>query len=98
MKDWPRVAKLQSDMLAMLSHRPDHVASYMLTMSGLAAFRFGHTAARHHDYTTKRKAPARAREGHDPPRYSPLHVEEFAYRSRAKSIPKATIPCWTTQP
>jgi hypothetical protein len=56
MKDWPRVAKIQSDLLAYaLATRQTRVASYMLTKcQGLARFPWlGHTAARHHDYTHK---------------------------------------------
>ena len=54
MKDWPRIAKVQSDLLAYaLATRQTRVASYMLTKcQGLARFPWlGHTAARHHDYT-----------------------------------------------
>jgi hypothetical protein len=54
MKDWPRIAKLQSDLLAQaLITRQTRVASYMLTKGqGLARFPWlGYTAARHHDYT-----------------------------------------------
>ena len=54
MKDWPRVAKLQSDLLAYaLATGQTRVASYMLTKcQGLARFPWlGLTAARHHDYT-----------------------------------------------
>ncbi len=54
MKDWPRIAKLQSDLLAhALITRQTRVASYMLTKcQGLSRFPWlGYTAARHHDYT-----------------------------------------------
>ena len=65
MKDWPRVAKLQSDMLAYaFATGQTRVASYMLTKcQGLARFPWlGHTAARHHDYTHKDgKAPGETR-------------------------------------
>ena len=61
LKDWPRIAKLQSDLLAYaLATGQTRVASYMLTKcQGLARFPWlGHTAARHHDYTHKDgKAP-----------------------------------------
>jgi hypothetical protein len=54
MKDWPRIAKLQSDLLvhAFATHQT-RVASYMLTKcQGLSRFPWlGYTAARHHDYT-----------------------------------------------
>lgn len=54
MKDWPRIAKLQSDLLAQaLATRQTRVASYMLTKcQGLSRFPWlGCTSARHHDYT-----------------------------------------------
>ena len=61
MKDWPRIAKLQSDLLAhALITRQTRVASYMLTKcQGLSRFPWlGYTAARHHDYTHRDgKAP-----------------------------------------
>src|SRR5579862_2988081 len=54
LKDWPRIAKLQSDLLvhALASHQT-RVASYMLTKcQGLSRFPWlGHTAQRHHEYT-----------------------------------------------
>src|SRR5262249_42143036 len=54
MKDWPRIAKLQSDLLvkALATHQT-RVASYMLTKcQGLSRFPWlGYTSARHHDYT-----------------------------------------------
>jgi Protein of unknown function (DUF1552) len=95
MKDWPRVAKLQSDLLAYaLATGQTRVASYMLTKcQGLARFPWlGHTAARHHDYTHKDgKAPGETGEEgqrilRDICRW---HVEEFAYLvSKLKSIPE----------
>jgi hypothetical protein len=54
MKDWPRIAKLQSDLLVQaLATRQTRVASYMLTKcQGLSRFPWlGYTSARHHDYT-----------------------------------------------
>ncbi len=54
MKDWPRIAKLQSDLLAhALITRQTRVASYMLTKcQSICRFPWlGYTAARHHDYT-----------------------------------------------
>jgi hypothetical protein len=93
MKDWPRIAKLQSDLLAYaLITRQTRVASYMLTKcQGLARFPWlGFTAARHHDYThADGKAPgadgvAGQRILRDICRW---HVEEFAYFiSKLKSI------------
>ena len=95
MKDWPRVAKLQSDMLAYaLATGQTRVASYMLTKcQGLARFPWlGHTAARHHDYTHKDgKAPGeKGEEGQRILRdICRWHVEEFAYLvAKLKSIPE----------
>ena len=95
LKDWPRVAKLQSDLLAYaFATGQTRVASYMLTKcQGLARFPWlGHTAARHHDYTHKDgKAPGEKGEAgqrilRDICRW---HVEEFAYFvAKLKSIPE----------
>jgi hypothetical protein len=95
MKDWPRIAKLQSDLLAAaLSTRQTRVASYMLTKcQGLARFPWlGFTAARHHDYThADGKAPGS--DGVEGQRIlrdiCKWHVEEFAYLiAKLKSIPE----------
>jgi uncharacterized protein DUF1552 len=95
MKDWPRIAKIQSDLLAYaLATRQTRVASYMLTKcQGLARFPWlGHNEARHHDYThADGKAP-----GEDGPVGQRImrdicrwHVEEFAYLvAKLKSIPE----------
>lgn len=95
MKDWPRIAKLQSDLLASaLATRQTRVASYMLTKcQGLARFPWlGFTAARHHDYThADGKAPgADGVEGQRILRdICKWHVEEFAYLlGKLKSIPE----------
>jgi hypothetical protein len=95
MKDWPRVAKIQTDLLAYaLATRQTRIASYMLTKcQGLARFPWlGHTAARHHDYTHKDgKAPgATGAEGQRILRdICRWHVEEFAYLvAKLKSIPE----------
>ena len=95
MKDWPRIAKIQSDLLAYaLATRQTRVASYMLTKcQGLARFPWlGHTAARHHDYTHKDgKAPgATGAEGQRILRdICRWHVEEFAYLvGKLRSIPE----------
>jgi hypothetical protein len=95
MKDWPRIAKLQSDLLAnALVTRQTRVASYMLTKcQGLARFPWlGFTAARHHDYThADGKAPgADGVEGQRIVRdICKWHVEEFAYLiAKLKSIPE----------
>jgi hypothetical protein len=95
LKDWPRIAKLQSDLLAYaFATGQTRVASYMLTKcQGLARFPWlGHTAARHHDYTHKDgKAPGeRGAEGQRILRdICRWHVEEFAYLvAKLKSIPE----------
>jgi hypothetical protein len=95
MKDWPRIAKIQSDLLAYaLAAAQTRVASYMLTKcQGLARFPWlGHTAARHHDYTHKDgKAPGeKGAEGQRILRdICRWHVEEFAYLlAKLKSIPE----------
>jgi Protein of unknown function (DUF1552) len=95
MKDWPRIAKIQSDLLAYaLAAAQTRVTSYMLTKcQGLARFPWlGHTAARHHDYTHKDgKAPGeKGAEGQRILRdICRWHVEEFAYLlAKLKSIPE----------
>ena len=95
MKDWPRVAKLQSDLLAYaFITRQTRVASYMLTKcQGLSRFPWlGYTAARHHDYTHRDgKAPGAdgltgQRVMRDINRW---HVQEFAYLlGKLRSIPE----------
>ncbi len=95
MKDWPRIAKLQSDLLAhALATRQTRVASYMLTKcQGLSRFPWlGYTAARHHDYT-HRDGKAPGSDGPDGQRIlrdiCRWHVEEFAYLlAKLKSIPE----------
>ncbi len=95
MKDWPRIAKLQSDLLVQaFATRQTRVASYMLTKcQGLSRFPWlGYTAARHHDYThADGKAPGA--DGVDGQRIlrdiCRWHVEEFAYLlNKLKSIPE----------
>ena len=95
MKDWPRIAKLQSDLLAhALATRQTRVASYMLTKcQGLSRFPWlGYTSARHHDYThADGKAPgADGVEGQRVLRdICRWHVEEFAYLlGKLKSMPE----------
>ena len=95
MKDWPRIAKLQSDLLAQaLATRQTRVASYMLTKcQGLSRFPWlGYTSARHHDYThADGKAPgADGVEGQRVLRdICKWHVDEFAYFvGKLKSIPE----------
>jgi hypothetical protein len=94
-KDWPRIAKIQSDLLVYaLATGQTRVASYMLTKcQGLARFPWlGHTSARHHDYTHKDgKAPGEMGvEGQQILRdICGWHVEEFAYFvAKLKSIPE----------
>lgn len=95
MKDWPRIAKLQSDLLVhALASGQTRVASYMLTKcQGLSRFPWlGFTAARHHDYThADGKAPgASGRDGQHILRdICKWHVEEFAYLlGKLKSTPE----------
>lgn len=80
LKDWPRIAKLQSDLLVhALASRQTRVASYMLTKcQGLSRFPWlGHTAQRHHEYTHGQvETPQGIRILRDICRW---HVEEFAY-------------------
>src|SRR5262245_18158920 len=95
LRDWPQVAKIQSDLTAYaLATGQTRIASYMLTKcQGLARFPWlGHTEARHHDYThADGKAPSGAGEVgqrilRDINRW---HVEEFAYLvAKLKSIPE----------
>jgi hypothetical protein len=95
MRDWPRVAKLQSDLLAYaFATRQTRVASYMLTKcQGIARFPWlGYTAARHHDYT-HRDGLAPGADGATGQRIlrdiCRWHVEEFAYLlAKLKSIPE----------
>ena len=95
LKDWPQVAKIQSDLLAYaLATGQTRIASYMLTKcQGLARFPWlGHTEARHHDYThADGKAPSgRGEVGQRILRdICRWHVEEFAYLiAKLKSIPE----------
>src|SRR5712671_5364666 len=80
LRDWPRIAKLQSDLLVhALASGQTRVASYMLTKcQGLTRFPWlGHTAQRHHEYTHGQvETPAGMRILRDICRW---HVEEFAY-------------------
>jgi len=95
LRDWPQVAKIQSDLTAYaLATGQTRIASYMLTKcQGLARFPWlGHHEARHHDYThADGKAPSGAGEVgqrilRDICRW---HVEEFAYlTAKLKSIPE----------
>ncbi|MBI3697885.1 MAG: DUF1552 domain-containing protein [Acidobacteria bacterium] len=90
MADYPRIAKLQTDLLvhALASHQT-RVASYMLTKcQSLVRFPWlGYTALRHHDYThTRADGPEGQRILRDICRW---HVEEFAYLlARLKSVPE----------
>jgi len=95
LRDWPQVAKIQSDLTAYaLATGQTRIASYMLTKcQGLARFPWlGHTEARHHDYThADGKAPSgRGEVGQRILRdICRWHVEEFAYLiAKLKSIPE----------
>ena len=90
LKDWPRIAKLQSDLLAhALASHQTRVASYMLTKcQGLSRFPWlGHTAQRHHEYTHGQvETPEGMRILRDICKW---HVEEFAYLvAKLKSMPE----------
>jgi len=90
LKDWPRIAKLQTDLLVhALASRQTRVASYMLTKcQGLSRFPWlGYTYERHHEYTHGRvESPQGQRIMRDICRW---HVEEFAYfLAKLKSIPE----------
>jgi hypothetical protein len=90
LKDWPRIAKIQSDLLVhALASRQTRVASYMLTKcQGLSRFPWlGHTAERHHGYTHgKVETPKGQRILRDINRW---HVEEFAYLvAKMKATPE----------
>jgi len=95
MKDWPRIAKLQSDLLVQaLSTRQTRVASYMLTKcQSITRFPWlGYTSARHHDYTHAegKTAGADGVEGQKVLRdICKWHVEEFAYLvAKLESVPE----------
>lgn len=90
LKDWPRIAKLQTDLLVhALASRQTRVASYMLTKcQGLSRFPWmGYTYDRHHGYThSQSSSPTGQRIMRDINRW---HVEEFAYFvAKLKSIPE----------
>jgi len=95
MKDWPRIARLQSDLLVhALATRQTRVASYMLTKcQGLSRFPWlGYTQARHHDYT-HRLGKLPGTDGPDGMRIlrdiCRWHAEEFAYLlGKLKSMPE----------
>ena len=95
MKDWPRIAKLQSDLLAQaLITRQTRVASYMLTKcQSICRFPWlGYTSGRHHDYTHAegKTTGADGVEGQRVLRdICKWHVEEFAYLvAKLKSVPE----------
>jgi hypothetical protein len=95
MKDWPRIAKLQSDLLVQaFAMRQTRVASYMLTKcQSLTRFPWlGYTSSRHHDYTHAEGKTSGA-DGVDGQRVlrdiCRWHVEEFAYLvSKLESVPE----------
>ncbi|MDQ6708543.1 MAG: DUF1552 domain-containing protein, partial [Acidobacteriota bacterium] len=89
-RDYPRIAKIQSDLLAhALASRQTNVASYMLTkcQSLVRLPWLGYTGLRHHDYThTNADSPQAQRTMRDICRW---HIEEFAYLlAKLKSIPE----------
>jgi hypothetical protein len=95
MKDWPRIAKLQSDLLVQaLAMRQTRVASYMLTKcQSLTRFPWlGYTSSRHHDYTHAegKTSGADGVDGQHVMRdICRWHVEEFAYLvSKLESVPE----------
>lgn len=95
MKDWPRIAKLQSDLLVQaFATRQTRVASYMLTKcQSITRFPWlGYTSARHHDYTHAegKTAGADGVEGQKVLRdICRWHVEEFAYLvAKLESVPE----------
>ncbi len=95
MKDWPRIAKLQSDLLVQaFATRQTRVASYMLTKcQSISRFPWlGYTSARHHDYTHAQDKVAGAdgvNGGHVLRDICRWHVEEFAYLiSKLESVPE----------
>jgi hypothetical protein len=95
MKDWPRIAKLQSDLLVQaLATRQTRVASYMLTKcQSITRFPWlGYTSARHHDYTHAegKTSGADGVEGQRVLRdICRWHVEEFAYLvAKLESVPE----------
>jgi hypothetical protein len=90
MKDWPRIAKIQSDLLVhAFASGQTRVASYMLTKcQSLTRMPWlGYTTLRHDDYThNKAQTPSSQRVMRDICRW---HVQEFAYLlGRLKSIPE----------
>ena len=96
MKDWPRIAKLQSDLLAQaLVTRQTRVASYMLTKGqGLARFPWlgpdrraaSRLHARRRQSSGQRTAPTGSASCATSRRW---HAEEFAYLlAKLKSIPE----------
>lgn len=95
MKDWPRIAKLQSDLLVQaLATGQTRVASYMLTKcQSISRFPWlGYTSARHHDYTHAENKTSGS-DGVDGEHVlrdiCRWHVEEFAYFvSKLESVPE----------
>jgi hypothetical protein len=89
-KDYPRIAKLQSDLLVhALASGQTRVATYMLTkcQSLVRLPWLGYTTLRHHDYThTNSESPQAQRILRDICRW---HVEEFAYfMARLQAVPE----------
>ncbi|MBM3785474.1 MAG: DUF1552 domain-containing protein [Acidobacteria bacterium] len=90
MRDYPRIAKLQSDLIAhAFASGQTRIASYMLTKcQSITRFPWlGHTAQRHHEYTHNGvETPRGMRILRDICRW---HVDEFAYLvGRLKATPE----------
>jgi hypothetical protein len=89
-KDYPRIAKIQSDLLVhALASGQTRVATYMLTkcQSLVRLPWLGYTTLRHHDYThTNSESPQAQRILRDICRW---HVEEFAYlMAKLRAVPE----------
>src|SRR6185369_9998734 len=90
--DWPRIAKLQSDLVVhAFASGQTRIASYMLTKcQGLSRFPWlGHTSQRHHEYTHGQvETPRGMRILRDICKW---HVEEFAYLvGKLKATPEGS--------
>jgi hypothetical protein len=102
MKDWPRVAKLQSDMLAYaFATNQTRVASYMLTKcQAWPAFRGWATPPRGTTITPIKTARHRAKTVKKGSGFSATSVAGMSRSSptwwrNSSLFPKATAPCWT---
>ena len=104
MKDWPRVAKLQSDMLAYaFATGQTRVASYMLTKcQGLARFpvAWPYRRAPPRLHAQRRQGSGRKGRGRpaDSPRYLPLARGGVRLPGGQAQVHsgRRPVPCWTT--